>query len=104
MHAYYEKLKVDPSTRRHKHFQGCSPNMPLGKIGHGIESYSALNNPKMSPVSNLCCRGYMDLNDPNGGRFKKNKSLVRNGQMPSYIALDRSDNDHMISMESTKNL
>ena len=46
----------------------------------------------------------MDLNDPNGGRFKKNKSLVRNGQMPSYIALDRSDNDHMISMESTKNL
>jgi len=102
MHDYYEKLKVDPSTRRHKHFQGCSPNMPLGKIGHGIESYSALGNPKISPISNLCCRGYMDVNDPNGGgRFKKNKSLARKDQRQSYIALDRSDNDNVIS---TKNL
>lgn len=31
----------------------------------------------------------MDLNDPNGGRFKKNKSLARNDQMPSFVALDR---------------
>jgi hypothetical protein len=45
MFEYFEKLKADPNTRRPKHLQGNSPNMPLGKNGRGIESFSALGNP-----------------------------------------------------------
>jgi hypothetical protein len=35
--------------------------MPLGKSGRGIESYSALKHPEVSPISNFFCKGYTDL-------------------------------------------
>jgi len=38
-----------------------SPNMPGGKEGLGIESFSSLANPKASPISNYFCRGYNHL-------------------------------------------
>ena len=55
--------------------------MPLGKIGRGIESYSALHNPKITPISNFYCRGYMDINDEmKGNRFRKNNTALMNTQ------------------------
>ena len=37
------------------------PNMPSGKVGTGIESYSSLFNPKASPISNFFCGGYKSI-------------------------------------------
>lgn len=52
--------------------------MPLGKYGMGIEGYSALNNPEISPISNFFCKGYQDnkkfpLNKPLDEKFKFQK-------------------------------
>lgn len=61
--------------------------MPLGRAGTGIESYSALNNPTTSPISNYYCRGYSNMNDIHGRTFlKKNKVKVKQqlqGKLPA---------------------
>ena len=51
--------------------------MPLGKIGRGIESYSKLDDPRVSPISNFYCRGYMDIKEEvDENRFRRNKTDI----------------------------
>ena len=61
MYDYEENVKINPNLK--KTIKGLSPNMPLGKIGKGIESYSKLDDPKVSPISNFFCKGYMDIKE-----------------------------------------
>ena len=76
MYDYAEKSKVNPALK--KSLKGISPNMPLGKIGRGIESYSKLDDPRISPISNFYCRGYMDIKEEVAEhRFKKNKTDIK---------------------------
>lgn len=76
MYDYAEKSKVNPALK--KSLKGISPNMPLGKIGRGIESYSKLDDPRISPISNFYCRGYMDIKEEvDEHRFKKNKTDIK---------------------------
>jgi methionine aminopeptidase len=77
MYEYAEKSKVNPSLK--KSFKGLSPNMPLGKIGRGIESYSKLDDPRVSPISNFYCRGYMDIKEEvDDLRYSRNKTDLKN--------------------------
>ena len=76
MYDYAEKSKVNPALK--KSLKGISPNMPLGKIGRGIESYSKLDDPRISPISNFYCRGYMDSKEEvDEHRFKQNKTDIK---------------------------
>jgi hypothetical protein len=53
--------------------------MPNGKAGMGIESFSSLNNPKASPISNYFCKGYINLQkytfmDLSGKKLRQSKA------------------------------
>lgn len=49
--------------------------MPLGRVDKGIESFSALDNPRASPISNYYCKGYKHVNNIDGN-FRKNMMKV----------------------------
>ena len=57
------------------------PNMPSGKVGEGIESYSSLFNPKASPISNFYCGGYKSLQkyrvNVKTGKMEVNRSVSK---------------------------
>lgn len=71
MYQFYDMAKRDPNLMKASPYKGSAPNMPHGRVGNGIESFSALNNPRASPISNYYCKGYREVNDLDGRVFKK---------------------------------
>ena len=56
------RLLQEKSLQMHRHGKPkVNANMPLGKTGQGIESYSSLDNPDSTPISNYYCQGYKEL-------------------------------------------
>jgi hypothetical protein len=85
MYDYEEKRQVIPHLK--KPLKGLSPNMPLGKIGRGIESYSKLDDPRISPISNFFCRGYMDIKEEvDEHRFKGSKTEMKKNTNMAGVA------------------
>lgn len=84
------QLRDDPSGSSKRNNQGLStisPNMPQGKSGRGIESYSALKDPETSPISNFFCKGYTELQRyPYENPYSKmflNRDKARGQEAPS---------------------